>query len=111
MLIEVNCDTLYIRGIDSDSQACAGNDCANHEARHSLLKGNWIWRSVRQRHLHRNLDDWFIERPRTERNVSVVYGAYHSCPRKAVSQKDWIDGSGLFRRLHDCIEIWNMSLL
>jgi hypothetical protein len=42
LVIEVNCDAPYIRGIDSDCQACAGNDCTNHEMGHSLLHGNWI---------------------------------------------------------------------
>jgi hypothetical protein len=106
LAIEVNCDAFYIRGIDSDCQACAGNDCTNHEMGHSLLNGNWIWRSVRQRHLHSNLDDWFIERPWPERNVGVVYGTYQSCPQKAISQQDWIGRSSLFPRLHDRFEIW-----
>ena len=38
--------------------------------------------------------------------MGVVYGAYQSCPQKAVSQQDGIDGSSLFPRLHDCFEIW-----
>jgi len=108
-VIEVNCDALCIHGINSDCQACAGNDCTNHKTGHSLLNGNWIWRSVGERHLHSNLDDWFTERP--ERNVGVLYGTDQSCPQKAIFQQDWIDSSSLFPRLHDRVEIWIVFLL
>ena len=105
-MIEVNYDAVCVCGINSDCQACPGDDCADHEAGHSLAKGNWIWRAVRQRYLHGNLDDWFIERSRPERDAGVVYATDQARPHKAIFQQVRIDSSSLFTRLHDCFEIW-----